>query len=68
MRNGVRRRTIADLDGDGADKLCIESVAERGAGLFVVMDLGEVIRSSRRPAATTQAAGNASQRESPGRR
>lgn len=41
----MRRRALADLDGDGSDELCIESVLERGAGLFVVMDLGERGRS-----------------------
>jgi hypothetical protein len=36
----LRRRALADLDRDGADELCIESVLERGAGLFMVIDLG----------------------------
>lgn len=37
----LRRQRVVDLDGDGETELCIEFVAERGAGLFQVMSLGE---------------------------
>lgn len=35
----MRRQRVVDLDRDGADDLCIESVEETGPGLFAVMDL-----------------------------
>lgn len=35
----MRRQRVADLDGDGANDLCIESVEETGPGLFTVMNL-----------------------------
>jgi hypothetical protein len=34
-----RRQIVVDLDGDGGAELCVESVHERGVGLFYVMDL-----------------------------
>jgi len=37
----MRRQRVLDLDHDGETELCIESVAERGGGLFQVMSLGE---------------------------
>jgi hypothetical protein len=40
----MRRQRVLDLDGDGETEMCIESVAERGAGLFAVMDLGDAHR------------------------
>lgn len=36
-----RRHRVMDLNGDGAQELCIESVSEQGVGLFYVMDLEE---------------------------
>lgn len=36
-----RRYRAMDLNGDGAQELCIESVNERGVGLFYVMDMEE---------------------------
>jgi len=35
----MRRQRVVDLDRDGADDLCIESVEETGPGLFTLMDL-----------------------------
>lgn len=37
----MRRRNLADLDGDGLAELCVETVDEAGVGLFETMDLGE---------------------------
>lgn len=37
----MRRQRVVDLDGDGVTELCIESLAERGGGLFQVMNLEE---------------------------
>lgn len=35
----LRRLRVQDLDGDGMDELCVESVEEHGVGLFYVMNL-----------------------------
>lgn len=35
----MRRQRVVDLDRDGSDDLCIESVEETGPGLFAIMDL-----------------------------
>src|SRR5262249_19804600 len=37
----MRRRNLADLDGDGRAELCIETVDEAGVGLFEIMALGK---------------------------
>jgi hypothetical protein len=37
----MRRRRTIDLDRDGQREICIESIEERGAGLGVVMHLGD---------------------------
>jgi len=37
----MRRQRSLDLDGDGCDELCVETVEEAGVGLFEVMDLDE---------------------------
>lgn len=45
----MRRQRVLDLDHDGQNDLCIESVEEEGPGLFEVMDLhGRPFRPTRR--------------------
>lgn len=45
----MRRQRVVDLDHDGENDLCIESVEEEGPGLFEVMDLhGRPFRPTRR--------------------
>jgi hypothetical protein len=42
-----RRIATSDLDGDGQTDLCVESVEERGSGLFVVLDVQRWFPTSR---------------------